>query len=244
MYYFVSDVHLRGGEAADVNSCESRFINWLDSIAPTAREIYLMGDIFDFWYEWRRVVPKGFVRVLAKFAQLTQQGVRIVFIAGNHDMWVRDYFTKECGVEIYTKAQIVEIGGKRLYVAHGDNLNIGSNIWLRLMNKTFRSSIARVLFSWLVHPDLALKFGSWWSNSSRKKHRPYKEGEHIGSEILLSYVEQEDANLHCDYYLFGHMHTVVDKEVKGKRVMMINDWGQNPHYIEINQSAEAQIKEV
>ncbi len=242
MYYFVSDVHLGGGDAAEARSSQTRFIEWLDSIAPSAREIYLVGDIFDFWYEYYSVVPKGFVRVLAKFAELTERGVRVVFIAGNHDMWVKDYFAKECGVEMYTTAQVVEIEGKRVHLAHGDNLNIKRSFALRLMNGMFRSPIVRFLFSWLVHPDIAMRFGQWWSSSSRKRHLPNEGEQHKGVDILIDYARSHHAELQCDYYIFGHMHTVANKPIDGgARVMLMNDWSSKPHYIVIDKGGEASI---
>ncbi len=251
MYFFVSDVHLKSGGKQSDKSCEKRFLEWLDSVGSTAREVYLLGDIFDFWYEYKHVVPKGFVRVLAKFAELTDRGVRVVFIAGNHDMWVRDYFSRECGVEIYTTPQKIEIAGRKIYLAHGDNLNVGKSWGLRLMNTLFRSPIIRALFSTFIHPDLALAFGHWWSNSSRKKHDPNNQSKRdreqsarYGVDILTEYVTSHHTELRCDYYIFGHMHTLADKEYDGARIMLMNDWSQNPHYIEINAEGEAAIKEV
>lgn len=244
MYFFVSDVHLRGGWDNEAKSCERRFVKWLDSIAPTAKEIYLLGDIFDFWYEYNRVVPKGFVRVLAKLAELTERGIKVIFIAGNHDMWVKEYFCRECGVEIYTSPQIFEIAGRRVYLAHGDNLNIAKSWGLRLLNGVFRSRVVRWLFSWLVHPDLAISFGQWWSRSSRKKHDEYHDTMRDGSVVLIDYATSHHTELGCDYYFFGHMHKVAEGQVDNARIMLINDWSKTPHYIEMSAEGEASIKGV
>ncbi|MBQ6580825.1 MAG: UDP-2,3-diacylglucosamine diphosphatase, partial [Alistipes sp.] len=170
MYYFTSDVHLGAGDETFSRRTEQRFVKWLDKVAEDADAIFLVGDIFDFWFEYGRVIPKGFVRVLGKLAELTDRGIKIYFFIGNHDMWCRDYLEKECGVKTFFKPQHMTLAGKEVFIAHGDNMNVGNQPMLRLMNTCFRSRILRKLFSWCVHPDLALKFGQWWSGKSRKSH--------------------------------------------------------------------------
>ena len=170
MHYFASDIHLGAGDPAAAREVERRFVAWLDRAGRDAESIFLVGDIFDFWFEYRRVVPKGFVRTLGKLAELTDWGVRVVFLTGNHDMWVGDYLTRECGVEVYTAPQLLTLGGRRIFVAHGDNMNIDGQPMLRLLNRIFRSRTLRWLFSWGVHPDWAMRFGHWWSGKSRKRH--------------------------------------------------------------------------
>lgn len=124
MYYFASDIHLGAGDPETARRTERRFVAWLDAAGRDAEAIFLLGDIFDFWFEYRRVVPKGFVRTLGKLAELTDRGVRVVFFTGNHDMWVGDYLARECGVEIHTAPQEVTLAGQRLFLAHGDNMRI------------------------------------------------------------------------------------------------------------------------
>ena len=170
MYYFASDIHLGAGDPETARRTERRFVAWLDAAGRDAEAIFLLGDIFDFWFEYRRVVPKGFVRTLGKLAELTDRGVRVVFFTGNHDMWVGDYLARECGVEIHTAPQEVTLAGQRLFLAHGDNMRIEGQPALRLLNTVFRSRTLRRLFAWGVHPDLAMKFGRWWSGKSRKRH--------------------------------------------------------------------------
>ena len=170
MYYFASDVHLGAGDELTSRRTERHFVEWLDRVKEDAEGIYLVGDIFDFWFEYKNVIPKGFARTFGKLAELTDQGIKITFITGNHDMWAKDYLQKECGVETLFTPQRISLYGKELFVAHGDNMNIGNKPILRAMNATFRSKIVRTLFSWLVHPDLALQFGKWWSGKSRKSH--------------------------------------------------------------------------
>ena len=146
MIYFASDIHLGAGDPATARCTERRFTAWLDAVSRDAEAIYLLGDLFDFWFEYRRVVPQGFVRTLGKLAELTDRGVRVVFFTGNHDMWVGDYLHRECGVEIHTEPQVVTLAGKRLFLAHGDNINVGHLPWLCFMNRVFRSRPLRWLF--------------------------------------------------------------------------------------------------
>ena len=170
MIYFVSDIHLGAGDAKQAKRTEQAFCRWLDAIAKDATCIYLMGDIFDFWFEYRGVVPKGFVRTLGRLAHLTERGIEVHLFIGNHDMWCRDYFERECGVKLIFKPQQMRLYGREVFIAHGDNMNISGKPMLRLMNSGFRSKTLRKLFSWLVHPDLAMRFGRWWSEKSRLSH--------------------------------------------------------------------------
>ena len=176
MIYFASDIHLGAGDPATARCTERRFTAWLDAVSRDAEAIYLLGDLFDFWFEYRRVVPQGFVRTLGKLAELTDRGVRVVFFTGNHDMWVGDYLHRECGVEIHTEPQVVTLAGKRLFLAHGDNINVGHLPWLCFMNRVFRSRPLRWLFSWGVHPDWAVKFGRWsFAQVAWRRVRPERD---------------------------------------------------------------------
>ena len=136
MYYFASDIHLGAGGEAFAQQTERLFVRWLDDAAQDAEAIFLVGDVFDFWFEYRGVVPKGFVRTLGKLAELTDRGIRVVFFTGNHDMWVGDYLARECGVEIHTSPQQFCLNGKNVFIAHGDNMNIDS----RCSNSSIRYS--------------------------------------------------------------------------------------------------------
>lgn len=206
MYYFASDVHLGAGDELQARRTEQLFVRWLESVEHDAEAIFLMGDIFDFWFEYSRVIPKGFVRVLGTLARLADKGIAIHFFTGNHDMWCRDYFEKECGMHLHLKGEDVTLAGRHLHLAHGDNLNVGNKPMLRLMNSAFRSSFMRALFSWLVHPNLALRFGKWWSGKSRKSHNssnitPASLGFLIDAARL---TKSASPNVEC--VIFGHMH--------------------------------------
>lgn len=250
MYYFVSDVHLGAGAPAEARAREQRFVAWLDAVAPQAEGIFLMGDIFDFWYEYRRVVPQGFVRTLGKLADLTDRGIRVVFFAGNHDMWVRDYLTRECGVEVYTSPQEMTLAGQRLYLAHGDNLNISGQPLLRLMNGVFRSRLLRWCFSWFVHPDWALKFGHWWSGKSRKSHskadqQRVEEGlSQSMTAPLVEYAKIYAQSHPIDHFLFGHMHAPYDYREGGIHSVHLGCWEQTPSYAQLDGAGELTLKTV
>ena len=242
MIYFVSDIHLGAGTPSESRRTESAFCRWLDMVAADAQTIYLLGDIFDFWFEYRRVVPQGFTRVLGRLADLSARGVRIVLFTGNHDMWCYDYLTRECGIEIYRKPSVVEIGGKKLHLAHGDNMNVGNQPMLRLMNTCFRSRILRKLFSWCVHPDLALKFGQWWSGKSRKSHLK----EHItpsSLEFLIDYArDYKRQNSAPDYVVFGHMHYPYDHAEEHLRVLFLSNWDAEVKYAAMDREGNISLK--
>lgn len=243
MYYFVSDIHLGAGNAEQRHRTEDAFCRWLDMAGEDAHAIYLMGDIFDFWFEYKRVVPQGFVRVLGRLAELTRRGVEVNMFIGNHDMWCGDYLARECGVKMHFKPEVCDIGGLRLHLAHGDNMNIKGQPMLRLMNAFFRSTSARWLFRWFVHPDLAMKFGTWWSGKSRKSHS--KDNITIDDlGFLVEYAQQHHAtHNNIDAYIFGHMHLAHNHYDGTLRVLFMSDWsGDEAHYITLDDERNLNIE--
>ncbi len=160
------------------------------SRAKDAEAILLVGDIFDFWFEYRRVIPTGYARVLGKLAELTDRGVRVVLFTGNHDMWTGDCLARECGVEVCTSPQVMTLCGRRIFIAHGDNMQIDGQPLLKLLNRVFRSRALRWLFSWGVHPDWAVRFGRWWSGRSRKSHHAEGAPTAAMTEPLIEYSPQ------------------------------------------------------
>lgn len=241
--YWASDVHLGGGEPQQAQRRERKFVQWLDEVARDADAIVLVGDIFDFWFEYHRVVPKGCVRTLGKLAELTDRGIRVTFFAGNHDMWVKDYLREECGVEIVLHPEVMTLNGKRIFVAHGDNMNIDGKYLLKLMNTVFRSRALRWLFSWLVHPDWAMKFGRWWSNSSRRKHEKIPLTNDVNrtlKEYAHRYAQQDPT---IDHFLFGHMHFPFDSRENGVHVVHLGGWEKYPSYAVLDDSGELTLKQ-
>ena len=254
MIYFASDVHLGAGGDAMARAVERRFVAWLDDAACDAEAIFLVGDIFDFWFEYRRVVPKGFVRTLGKLAELTDRGIRVVFFTGNHDMWVGDYLSRECGIEIHTGPQLMTLAGRQVFVAHGDNLNIDGQPMLKLLNRTFRSRTMKRLFSWGLHPDLALKFGHWWSGKSRKGHcradeKARREGTGGGfdaslTEPLIAYAREYAATHAVDHFVFGHMHFARDFREGALHVVNLGCWEKNPAVAVLDDRGELTLKKL
>lgn len=244
MYYFASDIHLGGGDKEIARATERRFVEWLNRVSVDAEAIFLCGDIFDFWFEYSQVVPKGFVRTLGTIASLTDRGIRVVFMAGNHDMWLREYLAEECGMEVYTKPKKFLLAGKWVHVAHGDNLNVAPKEWkLRVLNGLFRSKCAYSTFSRLIHPDLMLKFGLAWSDSSRKKHvdmNGYNTVDGQGVRPLIEYAKESAAG--CDYYIYGHLHQHLIYEENGVKYLFINDWNHEPYYAKIDNEGQISLE--
>ena len=239
MHYFVSDVHLGSGDVAEQRRVERLFLDFLKRIEKDAETLYLVGDIFDFWFEYKEVAPKGFVRVLGRLAELSDKGVRVVMFTGNHDMWIGNYLAQECGIELYTSPQTLTIGGKRLFVAHGDNMNIQGQPMLQFMNAVFRSKGLRKLAQWLIHPDLFLRFGKWWSGKSRKSHGGVQSADVI--KPLVEYVAQHHEEIGADYYIFGHMHYATDI-AEPYRTLFMGDWHNQPSYITLDNDGQIELK--
>ncbi len=242
MYYFASDIHLGAGDREVASEVERRFVAWLESVSRDAEAIFLVGDVFDFWFEYRRVVPQGFVRTLGKLAELTDRGVRVVFFTGNHDMWVGDYLTRECGVEVCTSPRQMTLAGKQVFVAHGDNMNIAHLPVLRLMNAVFRSRMLRWLFSWGVHPDLAMRFGHWWSGKSRKSHNAAGGFDASLTEPLIDYARDYARTHRVDHFVFGHMHFARDFHEDGLHVVNLGCWEKNPAYAVLDDAGNLTLK--
>ena len=239
MHYFVSDIHLGSGSVAEQRRVERLFLDFLTKIEGDAESLYLVGDIFDFWFEYKRVVPKGFVRVLGRLAELSDRGVKIVMLTGNHDMWVGDYLTEECGITIYTKPQTFTIAGKTLYVAHGDNMNIKGQPLLRAMNAIFRSKSLRWLASWLIHPNCFMRFGQWWSGKSRKSHKADYGPEVL--DFLVDYALVYGQKHEIDYFVFGHLHYADDVK-SAQRILFMGDWHSRPSYVALDNNGEIELK--
>ncbi len=240
-YYFASDIHLGAGNETYARHNEQTFVAWLDSVADDAKGIFLLGDVFDFWFEYKRVVPKGFVRTLAKLAELTQRGIRVVFLTGNHDMWVGDYLARECRVEIYTVPQEMTLNGVHLFLAHGDNMNIRDKPALRLLNSVFRSKTLRWIFSHLLHPDTAMRFGQAWSRRSWQSHLgdpPYS----ALTEPLVDYARTYAVTHPIDCFVFGHMHFARDFCEGRLHVVCLGNWGSPASYAVMDDAGTLTLK--
>lgn len=244
MYYFVSDTHLKYGGTAESREREMRLVRWLDEVGRDARGIYLLGDIFDFWYEHRRVAPKGFTRLLGKLSELTDRGVEVHFFTGNHDMWCRDYLERECGVKIHFTHEETVLCGRRLLLGHGDNIHVPDPV-VRFMNNGFRCRTLRWMFSWLVHPDIALRFGQWWSGSSRKSKSI--SGTFRGEgEWLVQFAREYSRSHSVDYFVFGHIHCAEEYDMGGGvKAFFLGEWfGDSPVYGALSPDGSFELRKV
>ncbi|MBO5634746.1 MAG: UDP-2,3-diacylglucosamine diphosphatase [Bacteroidales bacterium] len=225
LVYFVSDVHL-GLDVNDPVARERRFVAFLESIPKDkTRALYMLGDIWDFWYEYRDLVPKGYVKVFAALMGLMDAGVEVFFFQGNHDIWCYHYF-EDMGIRILQQPYLIEIGGKSFCLGHGDGLGPGDYSY-KLMRWLFRNKLCQRLFSSLLHPTLAFKIGKGWSKGSRlaRNEEYHFKGE---EEPLYKFALKYSRNTKVDYFIFGHFHTKVDMTLPtGARLLVLKDWVNN-----------------
>lgn len=229
--YMVSDTHL-GLILGDKTpkEREKRFVDWLISIQKDCTRLMLVGDIFDFFFEWKRVVPKGYVRTLATLASMCEKGIEVDFFPGNHDLWVTDYLTLELGITVQREPLVEVIEGKKFFISHGDQ-HVDLNFLDDLISVTFRSAIARAIGSRLIHPDFLMRFGLTWSRHNRLKRGGVA---HIfgGEEDFLvkfsrKYLEKVDPTI--DYFVFGHEHTPLIYPLNpSTKVVILGEWIEHP----------------
>ncbi|MBR0299570.1 MAG: UDP-2,3-diacylglucosamine diphosphatase [Bacteroidales bacterium] len=217
--YFVADVHL-GLKAGNPSEREDRFVQWLRSIRTAeTKSLWLLGDIWDFWYEYRDVVPREGARVVSELIQMVAEGIEVNFIPGNHDIWCYSFF-ESLGIRKLQQPQVADIDGKSFLLGHGDALG-GAKLGYRLMLRIFHSRVCQVLFNQL-HPWIAFRFGTDWSNSNRRKHGGYKfKGE---SEPLYQFCAGYSRQA-PDFCIFGHFHDQYDAVLPtGSRLIVLKDW--------------------
>ena len=222
--YFASDFHLGVPDHDSSIAREKRIVKWLDVVSADAQAIYLLGDIFDFWFEYRHAIPRGFIRIQGKLAELRDKGLPIYFFTGNHDMWMFDYFEKELGIIIYREPQVLEIGHHKLLIGHGDGLGPGDNMY-NFLKKFFNSSICQWLFARL-HPNLGIGIANYWSKQSRISNTKMEERfEGEENEFLLTYCRELEKYNHHDFYVFGHRHLPLDLKVgENSRYLNLGEW--------------------
>lgn len=229
--YFISDAHLGSRAISHQRRQERRLVRFLDEVKDKASAVYMLGDMFDFWFEYRRVVPQGFTRFLGKVSELTDAGVEVHFFTGNHDIWCWDYLQQECGCIIHHGPQTLSLGDKTFYLAHGDGLGYTTR-GFRLIRGIFHNKVCQWLFRWL-HPDLGMAFGLNWAKHSRLKHESY-DGVHAGEppykgenrEPLVIFAK-DYLKTHPDvnYFLFGHRHIELDLQLtRTARMLILGDW--------------------
>ena len=241
--YFASDNHLGAPTAAESKPREAKFVQWLDSIKADAGAIFLLGDLFDFWFEYKTVVPKGFVRTLGKLAELRDSGIPIYFFVGNHDLWMDDYFETELGIPVYRRPLEVECAGKRFLIGHGDGLGPGDKGYKR-MKKVFTNPFCKWLFRWL-HPDIGVRLAQYLS--VKNKLISGAEDVHFlgeDNEWLVQYCKRKLETQHYDYFLFGHRHLPMTIKVgEGSTYINTGDWIHYFTYAVFDPKTGLEIKE-
>ncbi len=222
--YFASDFHLGVPDHESSLIREKRIVSWLDEVKTDAHAVFLLGDIFDFWFEYNQSIPKGFIRLQGKLAELRDAGMPIYFFTGNHDMWMFDYFEKEMGIVIFHEPIQLTVNTLKLLVGHGDGLGQGDATY-KLLKKFFNSGICQWLFA-RIHPNLGISIAKYWSRKSRINNNAREEkfsGEE--NEYLLTYCRELEKKEHHDFYIFGHRHLPLDLKVgENSRYINLGEW--------------------
>lgn len=232
--YFASDFHLGVPDEARSKDREQRIIAWMDRIFPETQELYLVGDVFDFWFEYQTVVPRGHVRLLAKIAQFTDAGIPVHYFTGNHDMWTFGYLEKELGVQLYRTPIERTYNGKKFYIGHGDGLGPGDHGY-KFIKKVFSSKACQWLFARL-HPNLGVGVANYFSRRSRIATGTTDEKfEGEDKEWLVIYCKELLARKHYDFLVFGHRHLPLDIGLQGgARYINLGDWLKYDSYGEFD----------
>jgi UDP-2,3-diacylglucosamine hydrolase len=232
--FFASDFHLGVPNAEESLARERRIVRWLDSIKADAHSVYLMGDIFDFWFEYKHAIPKGFIRLQGKLAEFTDAGIPVTFFTGNHDMWMFDYFKKELNIDIHRDPLLLHVNNQKVLIGHGDGLGPGDTTY-KILKWFFNSNLCQWLFGW-IHPNIGMGIAQFWSRRSRisnlKREEKFKGEE---NEFLLTYCKNLEKQSHHDFYIFGHRHLPLDLKVsENSRYINLGEWVNFNTYAEYN----------
>lgn len=222
--YFASDQHLGAPTPEASFPREQKFVAWLNEVKEDAAAIFLLGDLFDFWFEYKTVVPKGFVRVLGKLAEIKDSGIPIYFFVGNHDLWMKDYFEKELNIPVYHNPQEFTFNDTSFFIGHGDGLGPGDKGYKR-MKKVFTFPLFQWMFKWF-HPDLGMKLGQYMSVKN-KMISGDEDAKFLGeeNEWLVQYCKRKLETKHCDYFVFGHRHLPLDIDLNNQsKYINLGDW--------------------
>jgi UDP-2,3-diacylglucosamine hydrolase len=221
--FFASDFHLGLPAGSPPVEREKKVVAWLNSIAPDAKEIYLLGDVFDFWWEYKLVVPRGFTRFLGTISAITDSGIQVHFLPGNHDMWVKDYLSGECGIIVHTEPYRVIIDNKKFYLAHGEGLGTRDPFY-KILLSIFHNKPLRILYS-ALHPSIGLGIGHSWSLNSRLGKGISKEFLGEEKEDLIRYAKSIREKDNIDYFIFGHRHLEMRYILKQEtEIVFLGDW--------------------
>ncbi len=219
--YFASDFHLGAPDYESSLAREKRIVSWLEMIKLDAGGIFLVGDIFDFWFEYKQTIPKGFTRFLGKLAEISDTGIPVIVFTGNHDMWMFDYFPKELNIKIHRSTEFLMVNGNKVLIGHGDGLGPGDHAY-KFYKKLFSNSVCQKLFEWL-HPNIGMAIAKYWSSKSRIS------GSHksldLEAEWLIQYCRKVESKTHHDYYIFGHRHVSTELDLSATaKYVNIGEW--------------------
>lgn len=230
--YFLSDLHLGARYFPDKHAAEKRVVDFLESIRHDAREIYLVGDILDYWYEYRYVVPRGFVRFFGKLAQLSDEGIRITWLIGNHDIWIFDYLPSELGIEVVDGSVVREICGRRFFITHGDDIDDTSQSF-KMLRSLFRNKFCQKLYG-AIHPRWTIPFALGWSKSSR--HAESRTEINPSPQRLADFAaDYSRRHPDIDWFVFGHLHILHRERIEsGAEVIVLGDWISHFSYAEFD----------
>lgn len=231
--YFASDFHLGAPNFEESLKREKLLVKWLDEIKADAEVIYLVGDIFDFWFEYKHAVPRGFTRLMGKLAELCDNGKEIHVFTGNHDMWIFDYLPKETGVIMHREPIDVEYNGKKFHIGHGDGLGPGDRGY-KFIKRVFASKVCQWLFARL-HPNFGIRIANFWSRKSRSHTKKKDEFHGEDKEWLVIYSKEKLKEKDYDYFVFGHRHLPLDIDIDGKaKYINLGDWIEYYTYAEFD----------
>lgn len=222
--YFASDNHLGAPSSQLSKPREKKFVQWLESVRKDAAAIFLLGDLFDFWFEYKTVVPKGFTRTLGKLAEITDSGIPVYYFVGNHDLWMNGYFEEELNIPVYHHPQVFQMGEKKFFIGHGDGLGPGDKGFKR-MKKVFTNPVSQWFFRWL-HPDFGVRMAQYFSVRNRMISGE-EDVSFLGEdkEWLVQYAKKKLEKEHFDYFVFGHRHLPLDIALPGaSRYINLGDW--------------------
>ena len=224
--YFLSDAHLGSRALRHTRQQERRLVRFLDDIKEKAEAVYLLGDMFDFWFEYRMVVPRGFTRFLGKLSELTDSGVEVHYFAGNHDLWTWDYLVEECGVILHREPMTLSLADKTFYIGHGDGLG-DPDPRFRFIRSIFHSPLCQWLFRWL-HPDLGMRFGLNWAKHGRRADGEGGDPPYLGEDkehLVLYAKDYLRSHPDVNYFIFGHRHIELDLMLSDQcRMVILGDW--------------------
>ncbi|MEP6748412.1 MAG: UDP-2,3-diacylglucosamine diphosphatase [Bacteroidota bacterium] len=232
--YFLSDFHLGAPDYKTSLEREKKIVRFLDSIMHDAAIIFIVGDLFDFWYEYRTVVPKGYTRILGKMASITDSGIPMHFFVGNHDMWMKDYFQKELNIPVYFEPKTFEFNHKKFYIGHGDGLGPGDHGY-KFMKKIFRNPLCQWLFG-ILPPAVGVGIANYMSRSSRAVTGE-TDAHFLGeaNEWLITYCKEILQQQTFDYFIFGHRHLPIDFNLpNNSRYINLGDWIRYDSYAEFD----------